>query len=76
MQMFAAIFSCNPIRGFWDFEIESKCIDALVYYWAQSICNIVIDVYILFLPLFMIVRLSISRSQKVAVSGIFAIGIL
>ena len=70
------IFSCNPIRGYWDASIPSKCINAADYYTGVAVPNILTDIILLCLPLQMIWRLQTSFMQKIALSITFLTGIL
>lgn len=70
------IFSCNPIHGFWDTTIPSKCINAADFYVAVAVPNILTDMVMLGLPIRMVWRLQLPREQKVMLSGVFATGAL
>ena len=69
-----AIFACNPIRGFWVATVKAKCIDAVRFYWATAILNVVTDVYILVLPLPQVWQLQISKKQKIGLTALFTLG--
>ena len=75
-QTLVAIFSCIPISGFWNRLEPARCIDSLAFFVGQAVCNIILDIVLLLIPVFRVFKLSISKSQKVAVSGIFLIGAL
>ncbi|KAI9674924.1 MAG: hypothetical protein M1822_008986 [Bathelium mastoideum] len=72
--MFAAIFSCTPVDGFWKLAERQHCINNIAFYIGQAVGNIIIDLCLLALPIMMISRLQISLSQKIAVMGIFLLG--
>jgi hypothetical protein len=74
VQVLAAIFSCTPVSGFWDFSLPSQCISGHYYYLGVAIPNIVTDIVLLIIPLPYIWKLRINGLQKVAVSGIFVLG--
>jgi len=69
-----SIFSCNPIQGFWDHTIKSKCINTENFFIGNAVPTIITDVIILFLPIRMIWNLQTSRKQKIALSFIFLLG--
>jgi len=69
-----SIFSCNPVRGFWDLTIPSKCIETRKFFIGNSVPNIVMDVVILMLPMKKIWHLQMSFKQKLIVSGLFLLG--
>ncbi|KAI8943985.1 hypothetical protein F4801DRAFT_601350 [Xylaria longipes] len=68
------IFSCNPINGFWDIDVPSKCIDSKWFFVGNSIPNILADLFLLLLPMRDVWRLQLGRGSKIAVSGMFALG--
>ena len=70
------IFSCNPIAGFWDIDIPSKCIDPAKFYIAVAVPNILTDIVMLCLPVRMVWRLQMSRAQKIQLSLTFLTGAL
>ncbi|MCJ1288013.1 hypothetical protein MMC26_007366 [Xylographa opegraphella] len=72
--LFTAIFSCHPIQGFWDLEIPSTCIDPLKFYFAQAIPSIITDIILLILPLPVVWKLKVTRSQKWGLSAVFLLG--
>lgn len=74
--LFAAIFSCYPVSGFWDLTMEPApvCINYRTFHIANSATNIFADVMILCLPMGKIWNLHMSRKSKAAVSGMFLMG--
>ncbi len=71
-----AIFQCRPIRLAWDKTLDGTCIDYVPYFKASSIVNLVTDIFLLVMPLFVVWRMNVTRRQKIAVTGIFALGSL
>lgn len=69
-----SIFSCNPVEGFWDLTIPSKCIDTRMFFIGSSVPNITSDVVILMLPMRKIWHLQMQFKQKLIVSGLFLLG--
>ena len=69
-----SIFSCNPVRGFWDITVEATCVDTRHFYLGSSVPNISMDVIILLLPIKNIWGLQMGVRQKFAVSGLFLLG--
>lgn len=74
--LFVTIFSCQPIHGFWDLTIQSKCVDSETFFWGNSIPNILADILILCLPINEIRKIRMSLSDKTLVCGIFLTGSL
>ena len=72
--LLVSIFSCDPIRGYWDLTIPSKCIATREFFLGNSIPNITMDVLILALPVRKVWDLQMPRQRKIAVSSIFLLG--
>ena len=76
-QVFPTIFQCLPIAYAWNKAIVGgHCINVHVMWIVQDIFFLVLDVYVVVLPLPMIWNLQITRAEKIAVSGIFLLGSL
>ena len=74
--LFTAIFSCNPVHGFWDVTMVPPpvCIDNRKFFLGQSIPNIVTDFMTVVLPIGRVWKLKMSRRSKIAVSAMLALG--
>ncbi|KAL9064748.1 MAG: hypothetical protein Q9161_008677 [Pseudevernia consocians] len=70
------VFQCHPFSGLWNPEdtFTSKCINLQSYYRAVASSNMALDIIILCMPLYMVWRLKLEASQKLMLSGIFALG--
>lgn len=64
MSVIGAICQCIPIESFWDDTIEGHCIEYGLLQLIATICNIITDFIILFLPVRQILRLHASREKK------------
>ncbi|RYO94431.1 hypothetical protein DL766_002779 [Monosporascus sp. MC13-8B] len=71
---FVTIFQCNPIRKAWEFELPGECHPYLYLFIAIQVLNIVLDCAILVLPISAVMKLQMSRANKIGVAGIFALG--
>ena len=71
-----AVFKCLPLKGIWDHTIKSRCIDFTVWIVIHASHNVVTDFMLLCLPMPLVWRLNMSRTRKIQVSGIFALGVL
>ncbi|OTA92446.1 hypothetical protein M434DRAFT_387244 [Hypoxylon sp. CO27-5] len=70
-----SIFSCNPIRGFWDIDLEDKkCIDTQWFFIGNSIPNILADICLLCLPMRDVWTLQLGIRYKIIISVLFALG--
>ncbi|KAG8355333.1 hypothetical protein FVEN_g6711 [Fusarium venenatum] len=69
-----SIFSCNPIRGFWDKTIPSKCVDTNKFFIGITIPNIIFDILTVALPVNEVWKLQLHRDKKWAITSIFLLG--
>lgn len=76
-QVFPTIFQCSPIAYSWNKTIVGGyCINVHVMWIVQDILFLVLDIYVVVLPLPMIWNLQITRPEKIAISGMFLLGSL
>ncbi|KPM35334.1 hypothetical protein AK830_g11230 [Neonectria ditissima] len=68
------IFRCQPISSGWDLTVKGKCVNSIVPMMTLSISNIVIDLFILVLPIRIVIPLQIPLRQKVSLALLFATG--
>ena len=73
--IFALIFPCQPVAANWDLSItDYQCVDEAGIYLATAAVNVITDVLILTLPIPMILRLQMPKSQKLALMVVLAVG--
>ena len=76
--LFMVIFQCSPIHGFWDIQLvakgEASCISFGKFLTAYEVTNVLVDVFILCLPTYMIKTLQLPTSRKVGLVGVFLLG--
>ncbi|KAI9681517.1 MAG: hypothetical protein M1817_002801 [Caeruleum heppii] len=75
--IFASVFECKPVSYFWNQAIpgtEGKCVNVNIYYLLSGLITIITDVIILILPMPVVWKLQIPKSQKFALTGIFVLG--
>ncbi|KAJ5611147.1 hypothetical protein N7510_007866 [Penicillium lagena] len=65
---------CIPVNKFWDPTVEGACIDAAKFYYGIQIPNILTDAILLCMPLNVVWKLPIAKSQKLLLSGVFLVG--
>ena len=70
----AAVFECMPIHKAWYQNIPGTCIKRTQYYYGLQVPNIVTELIILVMPLSIIRRLQMPRSERLLVSGVFMVG--
>lgn len=68
------IFSCTPVRAFWNRDVKGKCLNVQALAYANSASAIIQDIILLILPLVFIRNLQMKRYKKVAVGFMFSIG--
>lgn len=80
-QIFAFIFNCKPVSGFWDKTVESTCKVSTakanyssVFIYVNAGGTLLVDIIVLLLPIPAIWNLELHRHQKWAIFGIFAVG--
>lgn len=76
---FAMAFQCSPVSTIWEkFELEygNSCVSVQPFYLAAAICDLVLDILILLLPVHPLWLLQMPIRQKLAVGGIFFLGFM
>lgn len=70
------IFQCRPIAAFWDKEIEgSWCIAQTPWWMTYAILQILLDVLLVFLPIYESLQLTITRLEKIGLILVFCTGL-
>ena len=68
--------NCVPVAKFWNHDLPGTCLNFEAVWFFNASMNIATDVTLLILPMPLLVQLQLPRTQKVALMGVFAIGIL
>jgi hypothetical protein len=81
--VFLIIFTCSPVVGFfhlfdisWRLRNEVTCLDEGAIIVACAIVGTVQDCLVCLLPVLLVWNLKMSKRQKVALCGIFSVGML
>lgn len=81
--LFAIVFTCLPVEGYWHlFDLawrmqnEVKCHDEGAVTVSVAVISTFQDLFICALPLLLVWNLQISKRQKFALMGIFGLGLL
>ena len=72
-----AFCQCQPVSFFWtswDKERSGKCFNINAMAWSQAAISIVLDCWMLALPLYEIVQLKLSWQKKISVVIMFCVG--
>ncbi|KAL7777830.1 hypothetical protein CFE70_004501 [Pyrenophora teres f. teres 0-1] len=69
---------CTPLYKLWDFfnKVEGTCIDSNIFYHVTSLFHIIMDLWILVLPVKLIMSIPRPTREKVALYVIFGLGIV
>lgn len=78
----ANIFTCRPISGNWagftaaptEAAENAICVNPIPRYWTSQVLDVFTDILIFVLPQPLVWGLQMSKSKKVGVSAIFAVG--
>lgn len=75
--LFLIIFQCSPVPAAWRVMMRlsgARCIPATRIVFGAELANVLLDILILALPIYMVRRLQLPRRRKVVVGGIFLLG--
>lgn len=70
------IFTCAPVQKLWLPSVSGHCIDLVGRWIANAASNVVTNLVILCLPVPQVLRMTLSRTEKLAVTMVFAQGFL
>lgn len=65
---------CVPLKMLWAPEVLGHCIHFDVFFLTMAILDLLIDVFLLCLPLWVISHMQLSRKQQLSVASIFLLG--
>lgn len=72
-------FQCMPISLFWNRwdmkELNGHCLPSTPVFWSGAIASMVMDVWVILLPLPYIARLQLSLKKRMGISFMLAIGL-
>jgi hypothetical protein len=74
-----AIFQCSPISYYWlqyAEEGSGKCVNINALAWTNAIISIILDIWMLILPLYEVFHLQLSWRNKISVALMFFVGTL
>ncbi|KAK2055840.1 integral membrane protein [Colletotrichum caudatum] len=72
----AVVFQCRPIEASWNKSVPGKCIKEFALVITTGTLNVLTDIIIAGLPLYIILGLKMNRKKKNGVTGVFALGII
>ena len=65
----STIFECTPIRKAWSPLTPGSCLNSYQWYLGSAISSVIIDFYIMLLPLPVLWTLHTGRSRKIILTG-------
>ncbi|CAI7619827.1 unnamed protein product [Penicillium manginii] len=68
--------NCVPVAKFWNHDLPGHCLNFEAVWFFNASMNIATDVILLALPMPQLLNLQLPKTQKIALMGVFAIGIL
>ncbi|KAG6361099.1 hypothetical protein INS49_009323 [Diaporthe citri] len=74
---FFIIFNCHPINAFWDmFGQAPYCMSSVRFLLGYEISNLFLDVFILAIPIPILMKLQMHKSNKLSLLAVFSLGTL
>lgn len=73
---FIPIFGCLPRAKIWDNSVQGQCLDINVLYLASASFNVISDIAMLGVPIYLVWSLRMSIPRKMGVTAIFFFGAL
>ena len=70
------IWECRPVQKAWDTMVPGTCIDLKKLWLGNAIPNSLTDIVIIIIPLPLIWKLHLPRSQRLLLCGVFLTGAL
>ncbi|KAH7408700.1 hypothetical protein DE146DRAFT_386445 [Phaeosphaeria sp. MPI-PUGE-AT-0046c] len=72
-----SLAQCIPLHKMWDFtgEVDGRCINDTALFYTSSSINILVDIWILILPVATLLKVRRPRKEKVALVSIFSLGV-
>ena len=74
-----SIFQCIPVGYFWkmwDGEHEGRCLNVSGISWSNAIISIVVDLWMIAIPLWQLRTLKLGWKKKLSVGLMFSVGLL
>ncbi|KUI69419.1 hypothetical protein VM1G_04922 [Cytospora mali] len=67
---------CKPVQFNWDKTIAGICTGENTAYLVAGVTNLVVDMFIVILPMPLVFRLQMTLSRRISVAGMFSLGAL
>lgn len=70
------IFQCSPVESFWNLKLGQRCIDQKAFAISTALLTIMTDVIVVAVPFWVFLGLQISKKKKIALTGVFSMGLM
>ena len=73
------VFPCQPIHHYWTKfggGTNGHCVDINALVWTHAILSIILDIWMLSLPVYEVLRMKLSWRKRVSVALMFFVGTL
>lgn len=72
--MMVDILQCMPVQKAWYYDLEGTCIDIWLWWLGYGVISIVLDIWILLLPMPVLWCLKLKASRKIVITLLFICG--
>jgi len=73
---FTFVYICQPIKKYWDVAVPGSCLDYKAVFLVGGCLNVITDVVMLLLPIWLLWPLRLPLKQKIGVTMILMTGSL
>ncbi|KAI1108086.1 hypothetical protein F5Y14DRAFT_117777 [Nemania sp. NC0429] len=74
--IFSIAFSCSPVASQWDYTLQYTCVDLPTLFTTALATDVATDFLVLLLPVYKVWKLQLPLTRKIAIIGIFLLGVL
>ena len=74
--LFSSVFQCRPVKAAWRSLPAAHCFNYRAWLVGTNVPNIVIDFFILVLPIPLVWRLNLSVPRRASLNAVFLVGVL
>lgn len=70
----STVFQCRPVRAVYDITVKGHCFPQWKWQLATTVPSVIIDVFILLIPLPLLATLQVSKKRKLLLISVFICG--
>ncbi len=71
---FANLFTCYPISPYIEAFYGNNCVNGLALWYSMAITDVIVDVFIILLPIPVVLKLQLPLHQRIGVLAMFMLG--